>query len=398
MVAGGAVNGRRLPVLWLCGPAGVGKSTVAWQLFTELALAGAHLAFVDTDQLGMCCPALPGDREGVRVKARNLGVMIPNYQAAGARCVIVNGVVDPVTGPRPDLLPVASVISCRLRASADEVVCRFTARDGQPDADLVREVRIEAAQMDRSTFADACVDTTGVPAGEVARLVRTACASWPGFARTMAEPASRVRPTGRRDGGAADADGQVMVICGPAGVGKSTIGFQFYLECLNAGLAAGYVDLDQIGFIRPAPGSRAGRHVLKARNLAAIWQNCRAAGATHLIATGPIEDNEAARIYARELPAATITLCRLRAGPGELEQRIMSRGSGGSWPQPGDPLRGQPAEVLRQAAARAVGEAAALDRASLDTVTIDTDGRAPDHAARLIGQAASWPGPDHGQR
>lgn len=34
---------HRFPVLWLCGPAGVGKSDVSWRLYTELANAGVAL-------------------------------------------------------------------------------------------------------------------------------------------------------------------------------------------------------------------------------------------------------------------------------------------------------------------------------------------------------------------
>jgi hypothetical protein len=49
----------RVPVLWITGPAGVGKSTVSWQLFTELAGSGTPIAFADADQLCMCYPAPP---------------------------------------------------------------------------------------------------------------------------------------------------------------------------------------------------------------------------------------------------------------------------------------------------------------------------------------------------
>ena len=54
--------------------------------------------------------------------------------------------------------------------------------------------------------------------------------------------------------------------------------------------------------------------------------------------------------YVAALPAAMITTCRLHAGPAELRQRIMTRGEGGSWPQPGDPLGGQPASYLSRVA------------------------------------------------
>jgi hypothetical protein len=74
----------------------------------------------------------------------------------------------------------------------------------------------------------------------------------------------------------------------------------------------------------------------------------------------------------------------------ELSQRIISRGAGGSWPQPGDPLRGQSAEILRAVAARAAEEAAALDRSGIGGVAIDTDGLTVDASAALIAQAAGW--------
>jgi hypothetical protein len=70
-------------VLWLCGPAGVGKSTVSWQLFTDLARAGAQVAFADTDQLCMCYPAPPADPGRELLKALNLNAMTVNYRVAG---------------------------------------------------------------------------------------------------------------------------------------------------------------------------------------------------------------------------------------------------------------------------------------------------------------------------
>jgi hypothetical protein len=119
-------------VLWVCGPAGVGKSTVSWQLYTELADVGVHVAFADSDQLCMCYPAPPGDPGRQHVKALNVGSMISSFRSAGARCVIVNGVLDPV-GLETELLPDADVTICRLRARGDEVEGRFIAKHGQRD-------------------------------------------------------------------------------------------------------------------------------------------------------------------------------------------------------------------------------------------------------------------------
>ena len=97
--AGGAlVAGGRVPVLWITGPPGVCKSTVSWQLFTELATSGTRAAFADADQLCICYPALPDDPGRDWIRVRNASAVIGNYRVAGARCVIVNGVVAPA-GP-----------------------------------------------------------------------------------------------------------------------------------------------------------------------------------------------------------------------------------------------------------------------------------------------------------
>jgi adenylylsulfate kinase-like enzyme len=384
---------RHTPVLWICGPAGVGKSTASWQLYTELVQDRVPTAFGDADQFCMCYPAPPGDPGRDRIKALNVGAMIPNYRAAGARCVLINGVLDPAFGFYQALLPVADLMTCRLRANTDEVLRRYAEGHGAGDdlEECLELSRAEVSIMDASDFADVCVETTGVPQHDVAGLVRAACAQWPGFSGNLAGPdglATTPAPVGSLGAGV---DGHVLLICGSTGVGKSTIGFQFYLQCLGAGLTAGYIDLDQIGLVRPADAGDAERHRLKARNLAVMWRNYRAAGATHLVATGPIDSSEALLAYAEELPAAAITVCRLRAAQDELRRRVLSRGAGGSWPQPGDPLRGLPAEGLLEVAARAAEEAAELDGIALGDIAIDTDEHAPAETADLISQAVGWP-------
>jgi hypothetical protein len=114
-----------------------------------------------------------------------------------------------------------------------------------------------------------------------------------------------------------------------------------------------------------------------------MWRTYHAAGATHLVATGPIDCEAALQTYLRALPA-DVAVCRLHAGSPELTRRIMSRGEGGSWDQPGDPLRGQPAEYLLRVADRAIAGADALERAGLGTLRVDTDNLTVAEAADLI--------------
>ena len=361
---------------------------MSWQLYEELAGSGVPVAFADGDQLCMCYPAPAGDPDRQRVKALNVGAMIPNLRSAGARCVIVNGVLGPAS-LETGLLPRTRVTICRLRAGIDTVERRLIARQGRREVsgELLREVRDAARRMDESSFAHACVDTTGVPVGDVPGLVRAACSDWPGFTGRLPEAGGQLPA---RPGPAAT--GRVALITGPAGVGKSTIGFRFYRQCLSAGLTAGYVDLGQIGLLGPAVAGDTGNQRLKARNLAAIWRNYRDVGATHLVATGTITSQADRRLYAAELAGADIADIRLRAASDELRMRIMSRGAGGSWPEPGDRLRGQPAPFLTSVADQAVAAAAALDRSDVGGVVIDTTGRSPDQSADLICNATGWPG------
>ncbi len=109
------VIGDLIPVLWLCGPPGVGKSTVGWEIFAQLTETGIEAGDVDIDQLGMCYPERVSDPGRHRMKAQNLGAVVANYRAAGARCVIVSGVAGPDRGLHAGMVPLAAFTVCRLR-------------------------------------------------------------------------------------------------------------------------------------------------------------------------------------------------------------------------------------------------------------------------------------------
>ncbi|HVB43053.1 MAG TPA: hypothetical protein VNF47_10165 [Streptosporangiaceae bacterium] len=92
------MSGKLIPVLWLCGPAGVGKTTVGWEIYAQFAQAGVAVGYVDIDQLGNFYPDPAADPGRYRMQAGNLGAVVAAFQAAGARCVVVSGVVDPAHG------------------------------------------------------------------------------------------------------------------------------------------------------------------------------------------------------------------------------------------------------------------------------------------------------------
>jgi hypothetical protein len=84
-----------LPVLWICGAPGAGKSVTAWSLFEQVAGEGVAVAYLDIDQLGMLYPESDADLERYRLKTEAWNALIPHYLACGAQALIVSGIVDP---------------------------------------------------------------------------------------------------------------------------------------------------------------------------------------------------------------------------------------------------------------------------------------------------------------
>jgi adenylylsulfate kinase-like enzyme len=368
----GMVEADVIPVLWLCGPSGVGKSTIGWRIRQELDGA----AFVDIDQLGMCYPEPPTDPGLHRLKAENLRAVLDGFRAAGARCAVVSGVVDPGLGVHADLIPNALLTVIRLRVDRDDLAVRLAGRPG--DTPLSEDLMAEATGLDSSTFADAVVDTTGLSVAEVVDLVREAIGSWPS------------QPSERRAEQASPpaAEGPVLWICGPTGVGKSAVTFDVYMRVLRSGAKAAYIDLDQIGFYNEASSD----HRLKAHNVAAMWRIYRAAGAEVLHICGPVESVAALDIYAALLP--DLTVCRLNAQRPALTDRILLRGRGSGWSQPGDPLLGRPVEQLLDVVdgTVAANDVEIGDVYEVCDVCIDTDALNVAEVADAVVARTGWAG------
>ncbi|MCW6009913.1 ATP-binding protein, partial [Micromonospora sp. CPCC 205371] len=379
----------RVPVLWLCGPPGVGKSTVGWRMFDQLSGAGVAVAYVDIDQLGMCYAPPTADEYApdpsrsdpgrYRMKSNNLAEVLANFQSAGAQCVVVSGVTDPDHGVAADRYPHAALTVCRLRGSHDELRRRLAGRS-RPGDDVDGTLRY-ADVLDRADHGDLTIDTTGLSVDEVIDLVRDRAGGWPVL------PAHETQAAPRRDPVRVPAE--ILWVCGPRAVGKSTAGYQAWDHIRRDGTAA-FVDLDQIGFLRPAPAGDPRNHQIKARNLATLWQTYHEIGARRLVVVGPLDDNADVAAYATAMPAATITVCRLHASRDRLTERVMLRGQGGGPPIAGDDLSGQPAAVLERVAGEAVAQAEALDRADVGDLRVDTDAQTPDDtAATLLAAAAA---------
>ncbi|SEU40526.1 hypothetical protein SAMN05421811_11858 [Nonomuraea wenchangensis] len=368
-----------------------GKSSVGWEVFTQLSRSGVKVAFVDTDQISLCHP-LPQDvTHGLR--ARNLAAMWANFRQEGMRCLVLAGFVGTSEEVREytTLLPEAAFTLCRLRVGSAELKERFLGRGWRPE--LVEEAVAEADALDRSDYADVCVDTGGLAVPEAARLVRERAGGWPGALTAPALPRDLPR---RPPAPQADAAPPVPVLWlrGATAVGKSTVGYEIFSQVHRTGVRAAYVDMKQIGALDPADSRR-----LKARNLAAVWAGYRAVGAQCLVVSGEADSDDALQDHAESLPGTAVTVCRLHAGPATLAERVALRGRGGGPAIPGDGLRGLGPEALKRAAERAAREAEALDRAGAGDLRIDTDGRSVrEVAADVRARGGNWPNLPQGAR
>jgi hypothetical protein len=185
-----------IPVLWLCGPSGVGKSAVGYEIFQQVYRSGIKASFVDFDQLGLCYPAPDDDPVNHRVKAHNLAAVWPVYRAAGARCLIA---VGGVTSRETVLLyaskiPGTDLTLCRLRATSERLTERVFRRGlgrgpvipGPPPtaskqqlAAMAAEAVRAADELDATDFADLCIDTDNRNVAQVARHIRMRTGGWP---------------------------------------------------------------------------------------------------------------------------------------------------------------------------------------------------------------------------
>jgi hypothetical protein len=241
-----------------------------------------------------------------------------------------------------------------------------------------------AQELDASLTTATCVETTGRSPGEVADEVVRGCG---GLAALISSTRSR---SPAAPGSAAAVTMPVLFLFGATGVGKSTDGFEIYVRDLQAGVTGAYIDAGQVGFLEPIDeDARHALQMLQTANLTAMAANFAAAGARQLVVTARADTAHAAETYAVALAGADVRPCGLHAGLADLTERVLERGRGGGWAEPGDSLVGRPEMFLRRVAADAAVVAATLDRDSFG-VQMDTRGRSVAEVVDLVISATGW--------
>ena len=180
-------------------------------------------------------------------------------------------------------------------------------------------------------------------------------------------------------------------LCGPPGVGKSAVGYEIFMQVYRSGIKAGFLDFDQVGLCYPTPADDPVNHRVKSQNLAAVWPVYRAAGARCLIAVGGVTSRETVSLYAGKVPDTDLTLCRLRATPERLTERVFRRGLGRGPVIPGPPPT-KSKQRLAAMAAEAIREAAEMDAADFADLCIDTDNQDVAQVAQhILTRTSGWP-------
>ncbi len=162
---------RRVPILLLTGPPGVGKTAIALEVSLRLGAAGVAHAVVDLDALSWCFPAAPDDPYRTRLALRNLAALWPNFRAAGAERLLVARTIE--TRAEADeiaaAIPGGSMVVVRLHATPEALAARLRAREVGSGFDALLQRATDLIRlMDLAQVEDHLVETTGRSVVEVA--------------------------------------------------------------------------------------------------------------------------------------------------------------------------------------------------------------------------------------
>ena len=364
-------------VWWLYGPPSVGKSATAWALFTQV-LTGEPRGYVDIDQVGMCSPEPADDPGRYALKARAAGRVVRRFTDAGARTVIISGVLDERSvSTVVDEVDQAEVTFCRLRVESGELKRRLMTRYGPNDT---ARALAEADRWDRYDSTDPLVDTGEGDPLDTARRVAEAV-------RSAASPTPPSRPRSAVSGDARNGPGRAVLICGPTGVGKSTVGFGLFGDLLADGRTAAYLDVQQLGFLADLPDDAPGGHEIVAGCVADLWEQYRAVGAQDLVLTGHVERAADVQRYRDALGATSLVVARLHTSPEALRDRILARTRGGGPMLAGDALVGLAAEDADIVLHDALTQQGRLDKVEFADLTVDTADKSPEAVTQSLKNA-----------
>ncbi len=114
-----------------------------------------------------------------------------------------------------------------------------------------------------------------------------------------------------------------LLLSGTVGSGKTTIGQEINDALAELEVPNAFVDLDAL--CAQWPSTSKWNRDLMFENLASLWPNYAAHGATHLVLAHVLEDPTDLDGYREAVPSAEITVCRLVAQEALRAERLRGR-------------------------------------------------------------------------
>ncbi|MDN2699296.1 AAA family ATPase [Janthinobacterium sp. SUN073] len=164
---------------------------------------------------------------------------------------------------------------------------------------------------------------------------------------------------------------------GTVGVGKSTTAEHLGAHLIAHKIPHAVIDLDSIRQLWPAPEGDPFNLEIELLNLAAVAANFERAGAQCLVIAGVIENVSTAARYRAALRDGQLSICRLTAPAGTVEQRLRSR-------------HVNDAEGLQWHLHRSIELDSILHAANVDDVVIDSAEKSPDEIAKKVFAVLGW--------
>ncbi|MEM7445938.1 MAG: hypothetical protein AAF414_21630 [Pseudomonadota bacterium] len=123
----------------------------------------------------------------------------------------------------------------------------------------------------------------------------------------------------------------VLIVSGPVGVGKSSVGSEVSLLLSEQNIAHTFVDLDNLAHTFPRPADDRFGSALAHRNLKDVWRNCAEVGSKNLILARVAETGGYVDKIAEIIPGSEPIVCRLTASDETLVARVASREIGSDY-------------------------------------------------------------------
>lgn len=176
---------------------------------------------------------------------------------------------------------------------------------------------------------------------------------------------------------------QILLLTGPAGIGKSTLSWEMGAQLAARDIKHAIVETDELDrvFPRPTPQEleqiRPGTTDVSAINLAALWSTYRALGHSRLIMSGVMMHLDFDRRWiAAAIPGARITVVRLMGEDATLMARLARREIGAG-------VHEQEKRSLRQSQRMASQKTDGI-------IVVCTDGKSPRELARAVLRKVGW--------